>query len=76
MEFADPLCQNATPQMKAQQHTLQLDARVFVSAVGRELDSVRKLVKNGLEGNDYHPLEHWLSAIRLTAGLWSGRMLG
>lgn len=33
------------------------DTRVFISAVTRELGSVRKLVKKGLEDNDYHAVE-------------------
>ena len=30
---------------------------MFISAVSRELASVRKLVKKGLEDNDYHAVE-------------------
>src|ERR1700739_3050742 len=37
--------------------TLRRDTRVFISAVTRELGSVRKLVKKGLEDNDYHAVE-------------------
>jgi hypothetical protein len=36
---------------------IRLDTRVFISAVTRELASVRKLVKKGLEDNDYHAVE-------------------
>ncbi|MEO8165526.1 MAG: DUF4062 domain-containing protein, partial [Betaproteobacteria bacterium] len=36
---------------------LRRDTRVFISAVTRELGSVRKLVKKGLEDNDYHAVE-------------------
>jgi tetratricopeptide (TPR) repeat protein len=36
---------------------LRRDTRVFISAVSRELGSVRKLVKKGLEDNDYHAVE-------------------
>lgn len=36
---------------------LRRDTRVFISAVSRELGSVRKLVKKGLEDNDYHAIE-------------------
>ena len=37
--------------------TIRRDTRVFISAVTRELGSVRKLVKKGLEDNDYHAVE-------------------
>ncbi len=37
--------------------TIRRDTRVFISAVTRELGSMRKLVKKGLEDNDYHPVE-------------------
>jgi tetratricopeptide (TPR) repeat protein len=37
--------------------TIRRDIRVFISAVTRELGSVRKLVKRGLEDNDYHAVE-------------------
>ncbi len=37
--------------------TIRRDTRVFISAVSRELGSVRKLVKKGLEDNDYHAVE-------------------
>ena len=37
--------------------TIRRDIRVFISAVTRELGSVRKLVKRGLEDNDYHAIE-------------------
>jgi tetratricopeptide (TPR) repeat protein len=37
--------------------TIRRDIRVFISAVTRELGSVRKLVKKGLEDNDYHAVE-------------------
>jgi hypothetical protein len=37
--------------------TLRRDVRVFISAVTRELGSVRKLVKKGLEDNYYHAVE-------------------
>ena len=37
--------------------TIRRDTRVFISAVTRELGSVRKLVKKGLQDNDYHAVE-------------------
>src|SRR3982751_6810879 len=37
--------------------SIRRDTRVFISAVTRELGSVRKLVKKGLEDNDYHAIE-------------------
>ena len=37
--------------------TIRRDTRVFISAVTRELGSVRKLVKKALEDNDYHAVE-------------------
>jgi hypothetical protein len=37
--------------------TIRRDIRVFISAVKRELGSVRKLVKKRLEDNDYHAVE-------------------
>jgi hypothetical protein len=37
--------------------TIRRDTRVFISAVTRELGSIRKLVKKGLEDNDYHAVE-------------------
>jgi hypothetical protein len=43
--------------MSAQRSTIRRDVRVFISAVTRELGSVRKLVKKGLEDNDYHAVE-------------------
>src|SRR6516164_7854160 len=43
--------------MSAQRSTIRRDVRVFISAVTRELGSVRKLVKKGLEDNDYHTVE-------------------
>ena len=36
---------------------IRRDTRVFISAVTRELGSVRKLVKKALEDNDYHAVE-------------------
>jgi uncharacterized small protein (DUF1192 family) len=36
---------------------IRRDVRVFVSAVTRELASARKIVKKGLEDNDYHAVE-------------------
>jgi hypothetical protein len=33
--------------------TVRRDTRVFISAVSRELASIRLLVKKGLEDNDY-----------------------
>jgi hypothetical protein len=36
---------------------IRRDVRVFVSAVTRELGTVRKIVKKGLEDNDYHGVE-------------------
>jgi tetratricopeptide (TPR) repeat protein len=36
---------------------IRRDTRVFISAVTRELGSVRDLVKKGLEDNDYHAVE-------------------
>jgi tetratricopeptide (TPR) repeat protein len=36
---------------------IRRDTRVFLSAVTRELSSVRKLVKKALEDNDYHAIE-------------------
>ncbi len=36
---------------------IRRDVRVFISAVTRELGSIRKLVKKGLEDNDYHAVE-------------------
>lgn len=43
--------------MKTTLPTIRRDTRVFISAVSRELGSVRKLVKKGLEDNDYHAVE-------------------
>jgi hypothetical protein len=43
--------------MSVPQKNLRRDTRVFISAVTRELGSVRKLVKKGLEDNDYHAVE-------------------
>ena len=43
--------------MSTPEHTIRRDTRVFISAVTRELGSVRKLVKKGLEDNDYHAVE-------------------
>jgi hypothetical protein len=43
--------------MNAPSKKLRRDTRVFISAVTRELGSVRKLVKKGLEDNDYHAVE-------------------
>src|SRR5271166_625677 len=37
--------------------TIRRDTRVFISAVTRELGSIRMLVKKGLEDNDYHAVE-------------------
>jgi tetratricopeptide (TPR) repeat protein len=37
--------------------TVRRDTRVFISAVSRELGTVRKLVKKALEDNDYHAVE-------------------
>src|SRR5436309_3194211 len=37
--------------------TIRRDTRVFISAVNRELGSVRQLVKKGLEDNDLHAVE-------------------
>ena len=37
--------------------TIRRDTRVFISAVTRELGTVRRLVKKGLEDNDYHTVE-------------------
>jgi Domain of unknown function (DUF4062) len=37
--------------------TIRRDTRVFISAVTRELGTVRKFVKKGLEDNDYHAVE-------------------
>ena len=37
--------------------TIRRDTRVFISAVSRELGSVRKLVKKALEDNHYHAVE-------------------
>jgi hypothetical protein len=37
--------------------TIRRDTRIFISAVTRELGSVRRLVKKGLEDNDYHAVE-------------------
>ena len=37
--------------------TIRRDIRIFISAVTRELGSVRDLVKKGLEDNDYHVVE-------------------
>jgi ribosome-binding protein aMBF1 (putative translation factor) len=36
---------------------LRRDTRAYISAVTRELGSVRKLVKKALEDNDYHAVE-------------------
>jgi len=36
---------------------LRRDTRVFISAVTKELGSVRKLVESGLKANDYHAVE-------------------
>ncbi len=43
--------------MSTSPRTIRRDTRVFISAVTRELGSVRKLVKKGLEDNDYHAVE-------------------
>ncbi|MBC8114495.1 MAG: DUF4062 domain-containing protein, partial [Candidatus Saccharimonas sp.] len=43
--------------MNSPRPKLRRDTRVFISAVSRELGSVRKLVKKGLEDNDYHAVE-------------------
>ncbi len=43
--------------MSISSRTIRRDTRVFISAVTRELGSVRKLVKKGLEDNDYHAVE-------------------
>ncbi len=43
--------------MNSPRPKLRRDTRVFISAVTRELGSVRKLVKKGLEDNDYHAVE-------------------
>jgi tetratricopeptide (TPR) repeat protein len=43
--------------MNTPPRTIRRDTRVFISAVTRELGSVRKLVKKGLEDNDYHAVE-------------------
>ena len=43
--------------MSTPQPTIRRDTRVFISAVTRELGSVRKLVKKGLEDNDHHAVE-------------------
>jgi hypothetical protein len=43
--------------MKTIPPTIRRDTREFISAVSRELGSVRKLVKKGLEDNDYHAVE-------------------
>jgi tetratricopeptide (TPR) repeat protein len=43
--------------MSISPRTIRRDTRVFISAVTRELCSVRKLVKKGLEDNDYHAVE-------------------
>ena len=43
--------------MSIPSRTIRRDTRVFISAVTRELGSVRKLVKKGLEDNDYHAVE-------------------
>jgi len=43
--------------MRTPPRTIRRDTRVFISAVTRELGSVRKLVKKGLEDNDYHAVE-------------------
>src|SRR5437764_1406176 len=37
--------------------TIRRDTRVFLSAVTRELGTVRKLAKKALEDNDYHAVE-------------------
>ena len=43
--------------MNLRTQKLRRDTRVFISAVSRELGSVRKLAKKGLEDNDYHAVE-------------------
>ncbi|MGO9465141.1 MAG: DUF4062 domain-containing protein [Isosphaeraceae bacterium] len=43
--------------MRTSPRTIRRDTRVFISAVTRELGSVRKVVKKGLEDNDYHAVE-------------------
>jgi tetratricopeptide (TPR) repeat protein len=43
--------------MDSPPRTIRRDTRVFISAVTRELGSVRELVRKGLEKNDYHPVE-------------------
>jgi hypothetical protein len=45
------------PAMSNSPRTIRRDTRVFISAVTRELGSVRKLVKKALEDNDYHAVE-------------------
>src|SRR6516165_10908024 len=47
----------AMPAMSGAPRTIRRDVRVFISAVTREFGSVRKLVKKGLEDNDYHTVE-------------------
>ena len=43
--------------MSYSSRTVRRDTRVFISAVTLELGSVRKLVKRGLEDNDYNAVE-------------------
>src|SRR5262245_54583463 len=43
--------------MGSPSRTIRRDTRVFISAVTRELGAIRKLVKKGLEDNDYHAVE-------------------
>ena len=43
--------------MTIPRQTIRRDTRVFISAVTRELGLIRKLVKKGLEDNDYHVVE-------------------
>jgi tetratricopeptide (TPR) repeat protein len=45
------------PAMSNSPRTIRRDTRVFISAVTRELGSVRTLVKKALEDNDYHAVE-------------------
>src|SRR5271170_6530249 len=49
--------QSGTSAMSTSPRTIRRDTRVFISAVTLELGSIRKLVKKGLEDNDYHAVE-------------------
>src|SRR5215470_14652219 len=57
MGLAHSSTRKASSAMSNPPRTIRRDTRVFISAVTRELGSVRKLVKKGLEDNEYHAVE-------------------